>query len=272
LVEWSHIWETGEDNKASPFFRRKGLLEWNEFYHQAGDKDVTRLPFYQENICPVTALNEQAFHLWSLDAMAEMAVLQQEEPTPYRQKAERILATVFGRHWDEETGFYYDYDVKANALSHAKNLDALYIMYFERDPVRLERLLAHLIRTDEFNLELLPSLSRDEDQFDPQSYWAGAAWPREQGFVALALARQGRLQDAYEWIVRVVCCEQGPTFSETVNPLSWPLRSHGTVTAMVMSSVNQLVLLDVCGLSSWTGPVRVERGMPQVDIVRGHEG
>jgi hypothetical protein len=130
-------------------------------------------------------------------------------------------------------------------------------------------LLAHLASTAEFNLELLPSLSRDDSQFDPQSYWAGAAWPREQGFVAISLARQGRIRDAFDKIVRAICCEQGPTFSETVNPLSWPLRTHGMVSAMVMSSVNQLVLLEICGLKSWSGPVRLAPSMPEMEIVRG---
>ena len=252
LVEWNHIWETGEDNKVSPFFRKKGLLEWAKFYSELGDKDVTSLPFYQDNVCPVTIVNEQAFHLWSLEEIIHLCGLRGEDPEPYIRKKEHILKTLTERHWDEVTGFYYDFDIRGGKLFMSKNLDPFYLMFFERDKRRVERLVAHLRSTGEFNLGLLPSLALDELDFDPQSYWAGAAWPREQCFPAVSLARQGYTTEAFEVITRAVCCEEGPLFAENVNPLTSPLLPNGHVFSMVMSSANQVALLDVLGKTAWS--------------------
>jgi hypothetical protein len=108
----------------------------------------------------------------------------------------------------------------------------------------------------------------DELEFDPQSYWAGASWPREQCFPAVSLAKQGFAEEAFNMISQAICCEEGPLFSENVNPLTSPMTPNGSVRSMVMSSVNQAALLDICGMGIWekipTNPqtvsgVRIER-------------
>ncbi len=259
LIEWNHIWETGEDNKNAPFFRKKGLLDWLGFYRRQSGKELEADPFYRENVCPVTSLNEQTFHLWALREMALLADRREEKTAAeaYRTEAEQILQTVLVRHWNEAEGFYYDYDARAETLWNAKNLSAFYGLYFERDAGRVERMLQHLRSPEEFGLALLPSLSADDPEFDPESYWSGAAWPREQGFVALGLARQGLVREAFELMVRTIASEAGMEFAETVNPLCWPVESHSPI-AMTMCAVNQVVLLDLCGLRTWDGPVRIE--------------
>lgn len=266
LVEWNHIWETGEDNKSSPFFSEKGLLEWVKFYEEHASGEVAAEPFYRSHVRPVTALNEQAFHLWSLDEMIAISKFRSEPYEVFSRKKEKILSTLTSRHWDEETGFYYDYDVRAKALWMAKNLDAFYYLYFEQNPTRVAKLLAHLRNPAEFALELLPSLAQNEPEFDPESYWSGAAWPREQGFVAISIARQGLRQEAFEMMVRVLMSEEGINFSETVNPLSHPVESHSPI-AMTMCSVNQVVLLDICGLVSWRGKVSLRETELPVRII-----
>ena len=257
LIEWNIVWESGEDNKDTAFFKNKGLMEWYKQYQIHGMR-LKRTAFYRRNVCPTTPLNEQVFHYWSLLDMAELARRRGEASAAYLRKAERIRTVVAQRHWNPRTRFYHDYDVKADALWHAKNLDAFYVMYFERDPRRAAALVRHLEDPREFNLSLLPTLSRDDVHFDPESYWAGAAWPREHGFVALALAAQGYRSLALQWIARALCCAEGPIVPEFVNPLSDPPRRHGSITGMVMAALNQVALLDVCGLRTWSGPVRRE--------------
>ena len=255
LIEWNIVWESGEDNKDTAFFKKKGLMEWYKQYQIHG-RGLTRTAFYRKYVCPTTTLNEQAFYLWSLEEMAYLATLRGEDPRPYRDKARRIVAVLSRRHWNPKTGFYHDYDVKAGRLWHAKNLDAFYVMYFESDARRSARLVRHLQNPEEFNLSLLPTLSRDDVHFDPESYWAGAAWPREHGFVAIALDRQGYSRLALEWIARALCCAEGPVIPEFTNPLSDPPKLHGNISGMVMASVNQVVLLDIAGMRTWSAACR----------------
>lgn len=264
LIEWNHIWETGEDNKVSPFFRKKGLLDWIDFYAEHQELDVCDARFYRENVCPVTAINEQVFHLWSLREMAYLADVLGEDPEPYRRETKRIIQTISKRHWDSGSCFYYDYDVRGEGLFRSKNLDSLYFLYFERDQNRVAKQLKRLNNTGEFNLALLPSLARDDVHFDPESYWAGAAWPREQGFVALGLKKRGCDQLAFDLMLKTFMAESGPVISETVNPLSWPPRSHGSISSMAMASCNLPILLDICGLNNWEGPLR--RGETELPI------
>jgi len=270
LVEWNHIWETGEDNKNSPFFNEKGLLEWLQFYEKHATGGVATEPFYRDNVRPVTALNEQAFHLWSLNEMMAIAKSRGESDVEFFTKREQILTTLTSRHWDEETGFYYDYDVRTGSLWKAKNLDAFYCLYFERDGNRVAKLLTHLHDPEEFGLALFPSLARNEPAFDPESYWSGAAWPREQGFVAIALARQGLRREAFEIMAQVLMSEEGIDFSETVNPLCHPVESHSSIV-MTMCSVNQVILLDICGLGSWSGDVSVRETKLPIRIIQGQK-
>lgn len=271
MCEWNHIWETGEDNKDSPFFRRKGLLEWLRFYEAHREEPVAGLPFYQDNVCPVTALNEQAFHLWSLAEMSALARSRGESPGGFEDKKTRILDTLRTRHWNEEDGFYYDFDVREGKLWTARNLDAFYCLAFEKDASRVARMLDHLFNPNEFGLELFPSLSRNEAGFDPESYWAGAAWPREQGFVAISLARQGFRRRAFETMVHVLMSEGGIDFAETVNPLNVPVRPHAPII-MTMCAVNQVILLSLCGGVEWSAADEPARdGDPSVRIVPAGE-
>jgi len=258
LIEWNHLFETGEDNKDAPFFKKKGLLEWMKEYESC-QSTITRLSFYRKNICPTTALNEQAFHLWALEEMCYLARLKGGNSNIYRKEINEILRILYSRHWNKYTKFYHDYDVRAKRLWHAKNLDAFYIMYFEKNKKRLKWLIKHLEDPNEFNLTLLPTLARDDEHFDPLSYWAGAAWSREHGFVAIALDKQGMKKLSFQWIARAICCGKGPIIPEVMDPLCDPAKQHGPVSCMVMSSINQVVLLDICGLKTWLPPLKLER-------------
>ena len=60
LIDWLHTYETGWDDKDSPFIDLHGD--------------------------PTSAVNEQVFQLWSLQEMAWLARLQGEDPSPWQRE------------------------------------------------------------------------------------------------------------------------------------------------------------------------------------------
>ena len=112
-------YETGWDDKNSPFVDLKGHL--------------------------TSAINEQGFNLWNLQEMIYLSRLQREDPSPWQQEFSQALAaarcqvvgfripTLLGprhRNW--------------KALDTSRNLDAYYLLYFEKDPLRVDAMMQRL--------------------------------------------------------------------------------------------------------------------------------
>jgi glycogen debranching enzyme len=62
LIDWTHIYETGWDDKNSPFVDESGA--------------------------PTAAVNEQVFHLWSLEEMAYLARMRGEDSSEWMKEFE----------------------------------------------------------------------------------------------------------------------------------------------------------------------------------------
>ncbi len=60
LIDWLHTYETGWDDKDSPFVDLKGH--------------------------PTSAINEQVFNLWNLQEMVYLSRLQGEDPSPWQKR------------------------------------------------------------------------------------------------------------------------------------------------------------------------------------------
>lgn len=90
LIDWLHTYETGWDDKDSPFIDLHGD--------------------------PTSAVNEQVFQLWSLQEMAWLARLQGEDPSPWQREFDVTQQTVRDKLWDPATQRYWDLDVKTGKL------------------------------------------------------------------------------------------------------------------------------------------------------------
>ena len=228
LVDWLNTYETGWDDKNSPFIDLKG--------------DAT------------TSLNEQVFNLWSLQEMVYLSKLQGENPAPWQQEFTRARDTMRAKLWDTPTQRYWDLDVKTGKLwTQGENLDAYYLLYFEDDPARVEAMMKRLNNPAKFNGALLPTLAFDTPHWG--GYWRGPAWPRIFGYVSIALARSGQGVEGFNWLSRAISSNLGPLLPENVDPKAYPPGEHaiGSVRIMGYDALDTLLFPDVAGLRTWAG-------------------
>jgi hypothetical protein len=228
LIDWLHTYETGWDDKHSPFI---------DFH---GD--------------PTSSVNEQVFQLWSLQEMAWLARLQGEDSSPWQRDFDVTQQAVRDKLWDQATQRYWDLDVKTGKLwTQGENLDAYYFLYFEKDPQRIAAMMQRLDDPRKFNGPLLPTLAYDTPHWG--GYWRGPAWPRIFSYVGMALARSGHTQEGFDWLARAINSNLGPLLPENVDPKAYPPGEHaiGSVRIMGYDALDTLVFPDVAGLRTWGG-------------------
>ncbi len=228
LIDWLHTYETGWDDKNSPFVDLKGAA--------------------------TSAINEQVFNLWSLKEMAYLSKIQGEDPAPWEKEFVAAKEAVRNKLWDEGTQRYWDLDVKTGILwTRGENLDAYYLLYFESDPSRIAAMMKRLHDPAKFNGALLPTMAFDTPDWG--GYWRGPAWPRIFSYVALALDRAGERGEAFQWLARAIQSNLGPLLPENVDPKAYPPGEHanGSVRIMGYDALDCMVLPDIAGLRTWAG-------------------
>lgn len=228
LIDWLHTYETGWDDKDSPFIDLKG--------------DAT------------SAMNEQVINLWSLQEMAYLSHLKGEDPAPWLKEFDLAQQAVRSKLWDPATERYWDLDTKTGELwTSGENLDAYYFLYFEKDPTRIAAMMKRLNDPAKFNSALLPTLAFDTPNWG--GYWRGPAWTRIFGYVGMALNRSGHGKEGFDWLSRAISSNLGPLLPETVDPRAYPSGEHanGSVRIMGYDALDALILPDVAGLRTWAG-------------------
>jgi hypothetical protein len=228
LIDWLHTYETGWDDKNSPFIDLKGA--------------------------PTSAINEQVFNLWSLEEMAYLARMRAEDPRPWQEEFAAAKEAVRSKLWDPATKRYWDLNVSDGTLwTQGENLDAYYFLYYESDPARIAAMMKRLNDPAKFNGALLPTMAFDTPKWG--GYWRGPAWPRIFSYVALALDRAGERAKAFEWLARAIQSNLGPLLPENVDPKAYPPGEHaiGSVRIMGYDALDTMVFPDVAGLHVWAG-------------------
>jgi hypothetical protein len=228
LIEWLHTYETGWDDKHSPFIDLQGH--------------------------PTAAVNEQVFNLWSLREMAWLARLKGEDSSPWEQEFTRTLEVVREKLWDPSTQRYWDLDEKTGRFwKSGENLDSFHLLYFEKDSQRVASMLQRLNDPKKFDGALLPTLAFDTPNWG--GYWRGPAWPRIFGYVGMALAHSGHPREGFTWLARAINANLGPLLPENVDLKLYPPRDDaiGSVRIMGYDALDTLVFPDVAGLRTWGG-------------------
>lgn len=114
--------------------------------------------------------------------------------------------------WDEETGFYYNTDLKNNSFTfkNANDLKRKEIIGFLPmwagivPPDRLEKLTAHLFNPNEFWRKYgVPTLSADDPYYNAKGYWNGPVWVEWDLFIMQGLLEYGYKKEAKELVERV---------------------------------------------------------------------
>lgn len=228
LVEWTHVFETGWDDKNSPFVDFKGN--------------------------PTSALNEQAFNLWSLKEMVYLAKMQGDDPSPWEHEYSTLLSTIQTKLWDLKTQRYWDFDVRTGKLwTQGENLDAYYLLNFENDPDRIKPMMQRFHDPAKFNSVLLPTMAFDNPRWG--GYWRGPAWPRIFGYVAMGLEKSGYGEEGFTWLARAIHSNLGPLLPETVEPQKYPSGQYlrGPVRIMGYDAIDTLIFPELAGLHTWGG-------------------
>ena len=228
LIDWTNTYETGWDDKDSPFVDFKG--------------DAT------------SSINEQVFNLWSLQEMGYLARLQGDDPLPWKHEFDITLQAVRGKLWDAATQRYWDLDAKTGKLwTQGENLDAYYLLYFETDRDRLAAMMQRLNDPAKFNGALLPTLAFDTPKWG--GYWRGPAWPRIFGYVGMGLTRSGQGVEGFNWLSRAINSNLGPLLPENVDSKAYPPGEHnfGSVRIMGHDTLDTLQFPDVAGMRTWGG-------------------
>jgi hypothetical protein len=228
LIDWLHTYETGWDDKNSPFIDLKGHA--------------------------TSAINEQVFNLWSLEEMAYLSKMRGEDPTRWQAEFAAAKEAVRTKLWDESSQRYWDLDLTNGQLwTQGENLDAYYFLYYESDPHRIAAMIKRLDDPAKFNGALLPTMAFDTPHWG--GYWRGPAWPRVFSYVALGLDRAGERGKAFEWLARAINSNLGPLLPENVDPKAYPPGEHaiGSVRIMGYDALDTMVFPDIAGLRTWAG-------------------
>ncbi len=228
LIDWLHTYETGWDDKNSPFI--------------------------DDHSSPTSAMNEQVFNLWSLEEMIYLSRLRGEDPSPWQREFAAAQDAVRNKMWDAESQRYWDLNVRTGKLwTQGENLDAYYFLYYESDPARIRAMMKRLNDPAKFNGALLPTMAFDTPRWG--GYWRGPAWPRVFCYVALALARAGQSREAFDWLARAIQSNLGPLLPENVDPKAYPPGEHaiGTVRIMGYDALDCAAFPDVAGVRIWGG-------------------
>lgn len=127
-------------------------------------------------------LNALLYHLERTLAAAYEEAEDDEEAFIYNQKADLRKAALIRFCWNEEQGFFRDYDFVAKEQTEVLSLAAMYPLYFNMvDPVHAER-VAQMIEKEFLQAGGVTStLYKTGQQWDAPNGWAPLQWISIQG-------------------------------------------------------------------------------------------
>lgn len=130
----------------------------------------------------------------------------------YFAEHKRICGLINKYHWDEKTGFYYDFFARSSPdkrvkLINTKTVAAAWaLLCGAAQGERFEKVLKHFLNEDEFNT-LIPfaSLSRDDLNYDPTGgYWLGSSWHPTDYVLLLAMFQNGYKKEARNAALKIL--------------------------------------------------------------------
>lgn len=117
-----------------------------------------------------------------------------------RSLMDTARASYAEQFWDETSGLFYDFDVRANKPITVNTAATFLSMWAGlATPQQAERLVAHLTDPEEYWFEpgegfLVTTAARNEPEWSPIRYWRGPAWVLVNWFVEGGLTRYGYTQ------------------------------------------------------------------------------
>ena len=221
-AEWQHYVITGDRSRFSAVapkiaalyayienhHRRACGLYWFDDPGSSGMDNSPRGEYPSTHldgsgVCFVDLACQQAL---TADRLSKMyAVLGDSEKAAfYAAENARICALINRYHWDEKTGFYYDFFARENAEKRPKLINtktvavAWTLLCGAATGERFSRVLQHFLNEDEFYTRIpFASLSRDDLNYDPTGgYWLGSSWHPTNFVLLCAMYQNGYVKEA----------------------------------------------------------------------------
>lgn len=227
-----HPWESGMDNSpawdddlddleipagALPDYERRDLAHakaqdrpsdatYDRFVYLAmlyrdagyGAADVAGCPFLVED--PLF----NSVMLWSLDALADIAVVVGDDPSPHRQAAADVSHALQRRLWDSETRRFCARDVGGDRRSPEDTITSLTPILDPWLPQSMVDAITALLDSAEFRPRddpdhfMVASFDLRAREFDPRRYWRGPIWINTDWLLWRGLTGHGRIPVAAE--------------------------------------------------------------------------
>jgi len=166
-----------------------GLAQYNHPYSSGLDDS----PLWDQGM-PVESPDLNTYlcvQMGSLAVMAEMLGMH-AEGAMWRRRAAAIVRRMIEDFWDEEAGLF-------RALHEEQPISVvtpfnLYPLWTGQLPDHIRaRLIAHLTNPDEFwGKVVIPTVARNDPNFDPQTMWRGPVWVNINYFFIEALHQIGQ--------------------------------------------------------------------------------
>ena len=141
------------------------------------------------------AVDFNAFLSLECEVMAEFATMlgRPHEAAQWRQKHEGLNRQINALMWNEEEGFYFDYDPAKKAQTRVKAVSGfLPLLCGAVNQRQIERLVTHINNPKTFGTTVrLPSAVTSEGFANPHDMWRGPVWINMNWLVAHGLDRVG---------------------------------------------------------------------------------
>jgi hypothetical protein len=140
-----------------------------------------------------------AITLWSLHALAEIAVLLGEDPAPHRQAAERVHRGLLDRLWDPAARRFMPLYLVSGRRIDARTIVSLAPLLDPDLPAEMVDAIVEELASARFfppGIEGygVPTYDRTAADYDARRYWRGPVWVNTNWLVSRGLRQHGRTE------------------------------------------------------------------------------
>ncbi len=203
----------------------------------------------------IDAICQQALSARTIAEMLEL-LGDAESAKEWRDKFEAKKAIVNEYYWDEESGFYYDYDIKKGELNKVMTIASYWTMTAGIAPrERAEKMLEQLFNPETLGGKVpLISLARsDGDYHSNGRYWRGGLWLPTAYAALKGLSSYGYDKEAHE-LASAVISHMLATYEEYEPHTIWECYSPELHEPARQVNGKVVVRPDFCGWSA-LGPI-----------------
>ena len=187
LVKWNNWWFAENDDDHD------GLVQYNHPYSSGLDDS----PLWDEGM-PVESPELNTYLYLDMLALARMAEILhlKEEAENWRNRADLLIDRIIEHFWDAEKGIFWV--KKSHRPVNVITPFNLYPLWTAKLPEEMkDRLVNHMVNPALFwGRYMIPTVARNDPQYDPQTMWRGPVWLNINYFFIEALTKVGEFDFA----------------------------------------------------------------------------